>query len=129
MNLTPAQQAIVTRFRADLPEVLEGRDPYLVRRNAIPVDCTEILSAVLRAAGVAHAEVMGRRRTLSVVRPRQVAYKLIHQYRPDLNMTQIARFMRRDRDSVEKGLHVIDAIMAREPETRRIYNAAKGVLS
>ena len=131
MNLTPAHEAIIARFRADLPEIKEGRDPYLVpifMSEQWPT-CAEILAAVSTVANVSRLSILGRKGERRVARPRQITYKLIHVLRPELSTGEIGQFMKREPSSVRYGLKVLDSLMAREPETLRIYREAKARLS
>lgn len=127
--MTPEQQtAIRKRFHEDLPELLEGRDPYLAPHDARlgpEADCLNILEAVCEASGVTEDEMRGQQREREKSRPRQVVYALIRARHPTMMTAEIARFMGRHQTSVAHGIRQIGAFMELEPDTRRIYHEAK----
>ncbi len=134
--LSPKHQALCAQFRADLPELLEGRDPFfaryagaLNRPRTTDEDCFEVLNAVCEAAGISRAAIMGDRLSRIVARPRQVAYALIRERHPDMMDAEIARFMRRHQTTIAHGLKMIRSFMLYEPETKRVYDEAKAALA
>ncbi len=127
--MTPENQAAIREsFHRDLPEILAGRDPYLVPHDADPgpeEDCLRVIEAVCKVSGVSEDAMWGQRRERSISRPRQIVYALIRVRQPMMMTAEIARFMSRHHTSVAHGLRQIDAFMEIEPETRRIYRDAK----
>ncbi len=131
--MTPEQQtAIRERFHRDLPEILEGRDPFLVPHDVQPgpeEDCLRVIEAVCEASGLSEDELTGDRRDRHTARPRQIVYALINERHPAMTHAEIARFMRRHQSSVRHGLRQMVAFLQFEPETLRIYRDAKRELA
>ena len=129
-----AQMAIRKRWHADLPLVLEGKDPFLTPRDtdleSVPeVDCFEVMDAVCEVTNLNRDEIMGQQRRRCVARPRQIIYALLRARHPAMMDAEIARFMGRHQTTIAHGVKQITRFMEYEPETKRVYHEAERRLS
>ncbi len=128
-GMTPeAQAAIREDWRKDLPAILAGRDPHVDIVDPAwcsKIACVQIVIAVSKASGLSMAAINSRRRGHLYGCVRRVIYKLIHEMRADMTITQIGKFMDRDRTAAAHGIETATAMLNTDGLTRKIYRDAK----
>lgn len=131
---SPAFQELRRDFNEWLPAIIEGRDKFVpahpCRSDVPPAHWQPTARAIIAKVAAKSAcrpdDLVGPRRGAIHAGPRTIAYLLVHDLCPYLNVREIADlFGGRDRTTITHGLDRAREMTAENPAWRALYDEVK----